>query len=649
MTCVRSSRASAPVPSAAARLVGACVVATLAFWAYTQTLVPGVEPGDSAGFQSAVLWPERSARQAYPLYYGLARPAVGAMSPTNPARGLNLFSAIWGAVAVGLLAGFASTVTRSLAAGVAAALLLAFSYTFWSQAIIAEVYTLHLALVGACLFALHAYASRPGEARLLVFCAVYAAAFGNHLSMILFAPAFAWAILRSTPDPRWLVRPRTAAGVALIVACASLQYLPNLLAVWASPDAPAGVAGKLGAFWFDVTKSDWRQTMVAAVDTAQIPDRLAMWWFDVRQQFGGAGAVLAVAGAAVLFRLSTLWATTLLIAWLSTSLFALTYNVGDTHVFFLPAHFIMALLAGAALAAADAPGRARPMGAIAALLVIGYAGWRGWDTWPALDRHLDRRGEQVVTRLTTGVSSDNALLLTQMDWQIENVLLYQVRFVRQDVAWRRLPEVGLRWPYVVDETHRAGRDVVLSAEAAQQIVAAYGDAYPLADDPIPPAVALDEVVRRVPRGAPYVITLLPPPRGTAADPAALAGVIRTLTGGQPPALEPGAYRVIAGLAGEAPAFARSASRPFRDSFQLLGDAFTVRMESWLSIDTFRRAGFGHVLRGRDQVLIAERGVSLVWFGPDGAPVEPVYAGGIFASRPRFRVAADSPRLARARP
>ena len=73
------------------------------------------------------------------------------MQAANPARGLNLVSAIWGAVTVGLFAGLTSTLMRSLAAGVAGALLLAFSYTFWSQAIIAEVYTLHLALMGACL------------------------------------------------------------------------------------------------------------------------------------------------------------------------------------------------------------------------------------------------------------------------------------------------------------------------------------------------------------------------------------------------------------------------------------------------------------------------------------------------------------------
>jgi hypothetical protein len=82
---------------------------------------------------------------------------------------------------------------------------------------------------------------------------------------------------------------------------------------------------------------------------------------------------------------------------------------------------------------------------------------------------------------------------------------------------------------------------------------------------------------------------------------------------------------------------------------VLDEPFTVRMDSWVGIDTFRRAGFGHVLRGREHVLIIERGVSLVWFGPDGRAAEPVYVAGLYASRPRFRIPADAPRLAQAEP
>lgn len=70
------------------RIALSCFVATVAFWAYTQTLLPGVDLGDTGGFQAAVLWPEVSARLAYPLYYGLARPFVATSAPATPARAL---------------------------------------------------------------------------------------------------------------------------------------------------------------------------------------------------------------------------------------------------------------------------------------------------------------------------------------------------------------------------------------------------------------------------------------------------------------------------------------------------------------------------------------------------------------------------------
>jgi hypothetical protein len=51
---------------------------------------------------------------------------------------------------VGLLTEFAAAITGSIAAGIVAGLILAFSYTFWTQAIIAEVYALHLGVDRAC-------------------------------------------------------------------------------------------------------------------------------------------------------------------------------------------------------------------------------------------------------------------------------------------------------------------------------------------------------------------------------------------------------------------------------------------------------------------------------------------------------------------
>jgi hypothetical protein len=622
----------------AGRIAVATAVATVAFWSYTQTLLPGVDLGDTGGFQAAVLWPEVSARQAYPLYYTLARPFVGALTPENPARALNLFSALWGAAAVGILTWICSTVTRSHTAGVVAGLLLAFSYTFWSQAIIAEVYTLHLALIGVCLVALHWYAARPGFVRLLVVFAIYALSFGNHLSMILMLPPFTLFLFLVTPRYRDLLRvPVVAAALAIAVAGA-LQYLPNFLSVSRSLSGSTSLVEHAAAFWFDTTKQDWRETMVMGVGAGQGLDRMAMWGFDARQQFGMA-LLVAPLGVAFLWQRARPWAWLVGSIYTASTAFALTYNVGDAHVFFLPAHFATAFAAGAAVMLVQ---RGRATGLVVASMLVVYAGWRGWSTWPLIDRHDDRRGEQLIAQLTQGVNTGTGIFVSNMNWQLENVLLYTSRHLRPDLSWARLGDVLTHWPLFVADNISLGRDVVLEGHAARGI-ASVSD--PAALVPETAAPSIETVAAGIPEGAPYILTLLRPLHEAPMDEAALDRAMATLNGGT--TTRDGAlFEVMAGLVGGTPQFHHMSDRPFRESFHLLGDPITIRMESWLPIDTFRRAGFGHVLSGRERLMILERGINLVWLGPGGAS-RPYYEAGLFAPQPRFRLPAATLEYARA--
>ena len=639
-------------------VVAAALVATLAFGVYTRTLLPGADLGDTGGLQAAVLWPAVSARQAYPLYYNLARPFVTATAPDDPARALNLFSALAGAAAVGLLVVLTAVIAGSTVAGVTAGLLLAFSYTFWSQAIIAEVYTLHLALIALCALALHAYARRPGLGRLGLFYATYAIAFGNHLSMVLLLIPFALFLLLATPDRRWLFRGRVV-GVALVAVIAgALQYWPNLMSVVTADDAPAGWSERLAVFWFDTTKTDWRETMVLGIGAHQVADRLAMWWFDARQQFGVVGLALAAAGAVVLWRRARTWALTLLSAWTIVTVFALTYNVGDTHVFFLPAHLLIALLAGASVMWFDSERKRLLPFVLFAVFLVSYAAWRGWSTYPAVDRHDDRRGEALIARLTLGISDPDAMLVSSMNWQLENVLLYVGRYRRPDLTWTRLGDVLPHFPLLVEDQREIARDVVLTRDAAAEIVAAYGPLEPLVADPLGAVESMTAHARRVPTGAPYVLNVLTPPRDERLDTADLEAAIAALTGGAALERRPDHFELIAGRAGEPPQVYRSSPRPFTEHFRLDGRAagaqrvdsgFTVRMDSWLPSDTFRRPGFGHVLRGRAHVQILERGVNLVWVQPDGRVAPPIYAASLFAPQPRFRLLGRAPEFAAAPP
>jgi hypothetical protein len=622
-------------------LAAACLVATVAFWAYTRTLLPGVDLGDTGGFQAAVLWPENSARRAYPLYYMLAEPFIRAVSGANPARGLNLFSAVWAAIAVGLVAFLSGRLTRSPLAGAASGLLLAFSFTFWTQAIIAEVYSLHLALVAACLLALHAFATRSTTSRLAVFFALYAMAFGNHLGMILFLVPFTVFLLQVHPRPRELFTPTTILLALVTAGAGAAQYAPSFLYVWSSIDAPSAWTDRIAAFWLDVTKADWREEMVLGVPSSQLWTRLQMWAWDARQQFGIAGLLLAALGAIRVWSLSRPWAVLLWLAYAISTTFALTYNVGDSHVFLLPGHFLLVLAMGAGLGVWRSP-RWRTTFATVALI---YAAWRGWDTWPAVDRHLDRRAETQLAHLAEGVDGRSALLVSKMDWQIENVLLYSSRYEKRDLAWVRLDEVLLHFPFLVRDNLAESRDLVLTADAAAGVLAAYADQFPLVLDQTP-APSLSEIVTQIPRGTPYVLTLLlPAPGGRTVDREDLAKALAELAGGRLPSRSDASYEVWAGSLGEAPTLYRSSPHPFREDVLIGGEPFTIRMDSWLPEDTFRRGGFAHVLHGRRHALIAERGISFMWLRRDGSPGT-YYGAGLYTPEARFRIPAPAAHLAR---
>ena len=616
--------------------VYAALTAIAAFLLYHATLLPGFDFGDTGSFQTAVSTPLITPRDGYPLYFAIGKLAVW-LTRAEPARALNLASAVEAAVACGLVALVAAELSGIAAAGAAAALLLATSYTFWSQAVIAEVYALHIAFVAGSTLLLLRWSNRPTTARLTAFFAVYALGFGNHLSMILLLPAFTIFLMLSAPHGWRSMFAWRIVGLALACAAAgALQYAWNVRTMWLLPNPPGGLAEALQRFWFDVTKSDWRDTMVMTVPRALLGDRAAMYWFDVRQQFGIAGPLVAAAGLAALAAAN--WRRAVLVAGLFAvnAAFAFGYNVGDTHVFYLPSHALVAILAAPAIALGA---RAAPRGgAIAAALVAAYACARGYADLPALDRRADRRPEQVIAALTDGLDDRRSILVEDLNWQIQNGLSYYASVTRREVAWARMPDVLLYAPAFVADNAAIGREVTLTERARATAERAYGPLLEIARDARVPAPPLSEAARGLPPGTRYVVTILRPSRDLALDRTELARLLRALSA-QSIAPPDDDYAVIAGVTGRPPALDVQKRRPFRQRLRIDRTDVEVRMDSWLPFDTIRRMGFGHAIAARQHTLIVERGVSFAAFDAAGRPLRTAYASNIFAPQARYLVSA----------
>jgi len=137
----------------------------------------------------------------YPLWTFLAW-LFSRLPLGNDAWEINLLSGIIGTLVVCLAAAFSRSMLRwffprlqshypglASSCAVAAALLFAFSFSMWSQAVIAEVYTLHALLVGLFLVALYAWVRRPhNDALLTTTFFLFVIGFSNHQLVLCLSP-----------------------------------------------------------------------------------------------------------------------------------------------------------------------------------------------------------------------------------------------------------------------------------------------------------------------------------------------------------------------------------------------------------------------------------------------------------------------------
>ena len=615
-------------------LVAASLAGAIAAVAYSLTLLPGLDLGDTASFQTTITLPLIVPRHAYPLYFALGK--VFALLPGNssPAHAMNVLSAAAGVAAVAAFAWFAWMLTGRGIAAFWSAILFASSYTFWSQAVIAEVYTLEAFFIALVFIAALSWYRHPTGWRLAWLYAVYALSFGNHLSMILLAPGLLWILWAGRS--RATLNPFSGAGIlaaAVIAAAGAMQYAWNFWGLWAMSVPRPPLPELLSTFWFDVTKSDWRASLVGTVPVTQWGNRLAMYWWDLQQQFGLVGVSIATFGLIAALRASPLAGLTLALVYATTFAFAFIYNVGDTHVFLLPSHQVVATFAacGAAALLGTAARASRIASWIVAAALLGFSAWRLVDTFPAVDRSADHRADRFAEAALSGLTPEGSVYLEDLNWQTQNAVSYHLATSRSELPHALSPQVLWHFPEFVRRNRELGRDVVLTKPAADAVASAYGTLFTVRIDERLPIDSLTKV-GAVPRGTPYVLVVMTPLPENQYDASEVARVASALSGASVPRAR---YLVVTGLSGSAPVLNVARNRPFRVVTALAGHRVEVRIESWLPADTMRRAGFGHVIVDRRHTLTLERGATLGTFNLDGTLRAAANQGGSFALQPRY--------------
>jgi tetratricopeptide (TPR) repeat protein len=264
-------------------MIGALLVFIVSFGVYLTALPPALAPYRDAGeMATSAFTLGVSHPTSYPLYILLGR-LMNAVPLGNPAYRLSLLSALAGAAALAVI--YQCCAKRwGPAAGLGAAVLLGLNGTFWSVAVVQEMYTLWM-LAAASLLAVALNLRDRYEERLwLGFCLLYGLCLANRLDLVLWAPGLLWLALGSweeTQTPLWaslcflvfpallVVSDKNAMIVPLILGTVLWRYRGPGRAAWALRSMVFAAAG-LALYAYLPLRSgrapwlDWNHPMVFA-------------------------------------------------------------------------------------------------------------------------------------------------------------------------------------------------------------------------------------------------------------------------------------------------------------------------------------------------------------------------------------------------
>jgi len=342
-----------------ARLALPLLLSALAFLLYAYTLAPtitwehdGYDAGDliTAAYTLGIPHPT-----GYPTYMLLGK-AFTLLPFGDVAYRMNLLSAVSAALTIGLLCLACETLLQSQAyarvAATCAALLVATSRIFWSQALITEVYALNCLFFATTLYLwlrldrhlVEQPADSSSRSRvfhtLVLLAWVYGLSLGNHLTMAFSAPLVLFQCIaifrqRMLKGTQW-----TGVVAAFLLGVSIYAYLPfragsQPLLNWGNPKTVRGL-------WWMISGGIYRQYLLA-LPRAYWAERLLAWAGLLRQQFGVVGTALGLLGAWQHAGRLPRQFVILLLTFGGYTIYAIGYNTTDSYVYLLPVYALCAL------------------------------------------------------------------------------------------------------------------------------------------------------------------------------------------------------------------------------------------------------------------------------------------------------------------
>jgi len=407
--------------AAVALIVGAVYVATLA-----PTVLPYGTPYtlDSPMLQAAVPVLGVGHPTGYPTYMMLTH-LFTYLPVGDVAYRVNLASAAYGVAAVAAVYAAGLLLSRRVVAAAAGALAFGFSAAFWSQAVIAEVYTLNALFVALVLLLLLLWRDRRGDRVLLLAAFFVGLSLTHHLSSGLLVPAgliFVTLVDRGVFSKGRLL----LAGIgSFALGLLPLLYLP-LRASMGAPlnEADPSTPGRFlnlvtgGSFLAESSEAG-RQCSPSALSLEGPVAKLATLGREVLAQFPVAFLLVGVFGAAYLLLRDRAAAALLGVVLLGSLAHGIAYlwlGIEDYAVFLIPGLLAFSLCVCVGLGRLlrptenlrGAPERLLPVALSLAILAMPLFG--AWISPAGVDRDEAYEGRRAVEAVVQNAERNATVL-----------------------------------------------------------------------------------------------------------------------------------------------------------------------------------------------------------------------------------------------
>lgn len=253
------------------------------FAVYLRTDCPTIYLGDSAELSAAAFALGIPHGSGYPLYV-----LVGKLFCLIPLGDvgfrMNLVSNFFALMTILLVYASILRITRSMLSAFAGACIMAFIPAFWSQTIVAEVYTLHTFFVALLIWMLLWWDEKREPYILVLFALATGASFGNHMQTVMLAPAVFFLVLAF--DKKALLAPKAFLILTVFFLLPLLVYLYLPIRTGAGAAIHWGDPDTLNRFLAHVTGKTHRRGYVLNKAPAEYLIRAKETLYFVWLQFG---------------------------------------------------------------------------------------------------------------------------------------------------------------------------------------------------------------------------------------------------------------------------------------------------------------------------------------------------------------------------